>query len=56
MTRKEFLVMGGTAILSLFGVQNFINFFLHAHQAAPPRLEQPKASAKHGFGASKFGV
>ncbi|HUC87732.1 MAG TPA: hypothetical protein VMR95_01105 [Candidatus Binatia bacterium] len=53
LTRKEFLSYGGLALLSLFGLHNFIAFF---KGNVPHHNDNLANDATGGFGSRKFGV
>lgn len=56
MTRKDFLRLFAAALLSVFGVTNFIQYLLK-HSSQPQSGSVTNAPQdRHGFGSSKFGV
>lgn len=57
MTRKDFLRLFAAAILSVFGVSNFIQYLLsHSPQQSQAGSVANTPQDRHGFGSSKFGV
>ena len=55
MTRKEFLKLVVLGILSVFGVSNFLSFWMsHSKQSTHSNTSVIQTSG-HGFGSSKFG-
>jgi hypothetical protein len=56
MSRQEFLKTAGLAVLTLFGVANFVNYFLHNNQSTASRSPKVQnTSTSHGFGSRTFG-
>jgi hypothetical protein len=53
MSRKDFLKFAGMGVLTLFGVSNFIAYFV---KNQPGRThELARTSTSHGFGSRTFG-
>lgn len=52
MTRKEFVQFAGLAVISLFGINNFLSF-LYKNSSSSAHHDRKSGS---GFGSSKFGV
>jgi len=55
MTRKEFLQFMGIALLTLFGIGNFISFLSQTNGRPSDTDQFAQLSARHGFGSRKFG-
>lgn len=57
MSRKDFLRLFVAALLSVFGVTNFIQYLL-SHSSPQSRSGSVASTPqdRHGFGSSKFGV
>ncbi|MDQ5982992.1 MAG: hypothetical protein QG549_990 [Patescibacteria group bacterium] len=56
MTRKDFLRLFAAALLSVFGISNFIQYLLtHSSQQHRSGPVSSTSQNRHGFGSSKFG-
>jgi hypothetical protein len=53
MSRKDFLKVAGLGILTIFGVSNYLQFFMKHHPAANKTVINH--SATNGFGSRPFG-
>lgn len=58
MTRKEFLRIIGTGMLSLLGVTNFISLLSKTSEIAPAieKTASKQTDKRDGFGSRKFGA